>query len=202
MVRNLLLFMFTFCSLYLYAQEKTYKISGNVSEGSPAKYAQLVSLQRKDVTRVPIEQGRFEFILKKDRELDVRALMLTENSLLTFDNYMQEKRSRTNDYKMILVENMEITADKIVADAMVKGSPVNKDLEDMFATINSHKYEQYFAEHPDSPVSLLFLKSLAQIAGGSSGFGYNCKKYFSLLSDRLQQSPEGLALAQNFNMPK
>jgi hypothetical protein len=133
----------------------------------------------------------------------MRALMLTADSSLTYDNYMQRKRDRTDDSRMILVEDVEITSGKIVANAVVKGSTLNKDLGDMFATIKSQNYEQYFAEHPDSPVSMLFLKSLAQIgAGGSTFYCHDCNKYFRLLSIRLQQSAEGLALAKKINMPR
>lgn len=203
MLKNLLLLIFTACTLSLCAQDKIYKITGTVSDKPEARYAQFVSFEHKAVTRVPIRNGRFEFNLKKNKELDMRALMLTADSSLTYDNYMQQKRNRTDDSRMILVEDVEITSGKIVADAVVKGSTLNKDLGDMFATIKSQNYEQYFAEHPDSPVSMLFLKSLAQIGGGSSAFySYDCKKYFTLLSSRLQQSTEGLALAQKINMPR
>jgi hypothetical protein len=201
MIRNILLLILTSSTFSLYAQDKTYKISGIVSDKPEVRYAQLVSLEKKAVTTVPVANGRFEFNLNK--ELDMRALMLTADSALTYENYMQEARSRTNDSRMILVEDAEITSGKIVADAVVKGSSLNRDLEDMFATIKSRNFEQYFAEHPDSPVSMLFLKSLAQIGGAGSAFhSYDCKKYFALLSNRLQQSPDGLALAQKINLPK
>jgi hypothetical protein len=196
MIRNILLLILTLSTLSLFAQEKTYKISGTVSDKPEVRYAQLVSLEKKAVTRVPVANGRFEFNLKKSKELDMRALMLTADSSLTYENYMQETRSRMDDSRMILVEDAEITSGKIVADAVVKGSSLNKDLEDMFATIKSQNFEQYFAEHSDSPVSMLFLKSLAQIGGAGSAFHpYDCKKYFALLSNRLQQSQDGLALA-------
>lgn len=195
--------MLTLSTLSLCAQDKIYKISGTVSDKPEVRYAQLVSLEKKAVTRVPVANGRFEFNLKKSKELDMRALMLTADSSLTYENYMQETRSRTDDSRMILVEDAEITSGKIVADAVVKGSSLNRDLEDMFATIKSRNFEQYFAEHPDSPVSMLFLKSLAQIGGAGSAFhSYDCKKYFALLSNRLQQSQDGLALAQKINLPK
>lgn len=150
-----------------------------------------------------ITNGRFEFNLKKSRALDMRALILTADSVLSYDDFMQEKRNRTDDSKMIMVDDLEITTGKIVADATVKGSPLNNDLGDMFSTIKTGDYEKYFSDHPDSPVSMLFLKSLAQISrSASASTSFDCKKYFGLLSDRLQQSPDGLFLAQVIGLPK
>jgi hypothetical protein len=77
MIRNALLLMLTLSTLSLCAQDKIYKISSTVSDKPEVRYAQLVSLEKKAVTRVPVENGRFEFNLKKSKELDMRALMLT-----------------------------------------------------------------------------------------------------------------------------
>jgi len=203
MFRNLFFLMLTCCTLTVAAQVKIYKIAGTVDNKPEVKYAQLISFAHKAVTRVPITNGRFEFNMKRIKGLDMRALMLTKDSLLTFDNFMQEKRDRTDDSKTILIEDVEITSGKVFADAVVNGSSLNKDLGDMFETIKSGNFDQYFSAHPDSPVSMLFLKSLAQIGGSDSAFNsYDCKKYFGLLSTRLQQSAEGLELAQRINLPK
>ena len=202
MKRNLLLLIFTCCALSLAAQEKLYKISGTVTDNAEAKYAYLVSFYN-SVTKTPIVNGRFEFNLKKDRELDMRALILRADSVMTYDMFMQQKRAQADDSRTILIDNFEVETGKIVATAVVKGSSLNKDLDDMFAAIKSQAFEQYFANHNDSPVALLFLKSLAQIGGGSSMFAsYDCKTYYNLLSDRLKQSPDGLLLAQKISTPK
>lgn len=202
MKKNLLVLILCCCALSLTAQEKTYRISGTVSDNPEAKFAYLVSFYN-SVTRTPVLNGCFELNLKKDRELDMRALMIRKDSVMTYEMFMQQKSIQADDSRTILIDNFEVATGKTVADAVVKGSSLNKDLDDMFATIKSHAYEQYFTDHNDSPVSLLFLKSLAQIGGGSSMFAsYDCKKYYSLLSDRLKQSPEGLLLAQKINMPK
>jgi hypothetical protein len=196
MKRNLLLFILTCCALSLAAQNEMYKISGVVIDKPEAKYAYLVSFY-KSVTRTPIVNGRFEFNLKKDRELDMRALMIRADSVVTYEMFMQQKSAQADDSRTILIDNLEVETGKIVANALVRGSSLNQDLDDMFATIKSQDYTKYFANHSDSPVSMLFLKSLAQIASGSSMFAsYDCKTYYNLLSDRLKQSPDGLLLAQ------
>lgn len=196
MKKRILLSLLTLCSVSLFGQDVIYKISGVVNDKPKAKYAHLISFY-KNVTKVPVINGRFEFNLKRDRELDMRALVLSEDSLITYDAFMQQKRSQADDSRTILIENMEISSGYFVSNAIVKGTQLNKDLEDMFETIKSGAYELYFSNHRDSPVSVLFLKSLAQINTFSSRLTtYNCELYFEMLSDRIKNSPEGKALAE------
>lgn len=200
MKKNLLFLLLIFCSLSLAAQDKLYKISGVVSDQPEAKYALIFSLYKKAVFIKPIIDGRFEFNLPRERDVEMCGFMLRADTLIFFEDFASSRRSSPNDTKMIVIDNVELKTAQPISQTILSGSTLNQDLDDMFATIKSKKYEQYFATHADSPISVVFLKSLAQIQASGYLPEVDSKKYYGLFSERLKQTTEGQALAEKINL--
>lgn len=192
----LTLIAFLYCS-HLFSQEQ-FNITGTVTEHPKVKYAYLISFY-KDVARVPIVNGAFQFQVQKIRDLDMRALVLSEDSLYSYEAYMKQKREGSDDGRVIMLENMNINIGFFVANAIINGGPLTKVLDQMFLTIKSGNYGSFFSTHNDSPVSVLFLKSLVTISkSGTLITIKECEHYFGMLTDRIKSSTAGLKLAENF----
>lgn len=177
----------------LYSQTLNRKINGLLINQLPYKYAYLVDLNRKDIIMSPILNKKFHFDVKQDDDFELRKLFLSGDSTENFDTYLQKSRERTLDERLLAIDsNAEIFIRMDVNGATVKGGKYNSDIEDMNATIQNKEYLTFFTNHPDSPISLMFINVLLSI---NSSFSLlkktDFEQFFSKLSVKLRNTEKG-----------
>lgn len=102
-------------------------------------------------------------------------------------------KNRDNDYRTIAIENLHVLAGDVIKEAVVRGGEYNFQLDEMFQSLNTKTYLDFFNKYPDSPVSLTLLRlliSMSKISPYLKG-QLTLKVYFNKLSDNLKQSEKG-----------
>jgi len=97
--------------------------------------------------------------------------------------------------QIALEEGTKISISGSIDDAIVKGGKLNSDLLDMKAAIKSRKYNDYFASHPDSPISITFLQALFTLRTNEMFIKYSealdYEKIFSSFSSSKKETERG-----------
>jgi len=195
---NISFLIFIFFTIQgLHSQTLNCKINGILLEQSPFKYALLNDAKTKKVIFAPIIDGHFEFNIERQNEFQMMTLFLGEDSLKTYE---QSRRDKGNS-RFIAVEDTYITIKDNVLGATVKGGSMNKDIDDMYKVMSSGQFESFFQQHPNSPVSLVLLKSLIRINEVTWLQGtLNCKLFYNKLSENLKNSILGKELLTKMSL--
>lgn len=199
-MRKITLFLCIFFTIQgLHSQTLNCKINGLVSGKTPFKYAFLVETEAKKNHMAPIINGHFELQIPKENKYQLLTLFLAEDSLKT---YKEAKNDREN-CRLVVLEDMDIIIESDVRNAKVNGGTLNKDLDQMYQAMHSLDYELFFSQHPDSPLSIRFLRVLMVINTRPPFEGtLNCKLFYDKLSDNLKDSKEGKELLEKLNVAK
>lgn len=168
------------------------------------QYIYLYDSDSKVLVTAPISDHKFSF--KVDKTDKPKFLMLyfstdlmkTHKELMDNPDYEYLKKARRI---VALEDTIEVSMTDENQRPVVKGKGLNKDVDDMYMAIKSRKYDVYFEQHSDSPMSMVFLKTLTESA--SKGFPFlglsECKSYFHKLSNGLKESDEGKAVWSMIN---
>lgn len=170
-------------------------IYGTTAPDMLYKYAYLYDLDSKTFLTAPIVNHQFSFKLNKPDKLRLFTfnvntdLMKSHEELIKSPDYGMPNRGRI----IALEDSVKISMTTVTQEAAVKGRILNKAIDDMFLAIKSKKYESFFEQYPDSPISIIFLKTLVKnIVSSMPLFSRTeCKTYYNKLSDRLKNSAEG-----------
>lgn len=185
--------LFFFTQQTVLSQGVACKISGSFTYTNDYKFAYLLDSDSK-VIKVPVKDGKFQFEIDRKKDFVLMNLYFGVDSLRKYSDVLDRRLEGVSDAKVIAIEKIvDITIDEKINEALVTGGMLNKDLSDMKLTKPS-EYEKFFKEHPDSPVSLMFLKVLSRMRNGMFSPYIDCKLYFSKLSEKLRNSPEGKEL--------
>lgn len=173
-------------------------VYGTTATELPYKYAYLYDEDTKTFLTAQITNNQFNFNLDKQDKL--RILMLSLNTQL-FKTYKEVLESPDYKYpnrtRMIALEDtVEVSVKEYAKNALVKGNRLNKDIDDMNLAIKERRYSTFFEQHPDSPISIVFLKSLAEFAIRDSPVFtmQEFKSSYNKLSENLKNSDEGKKL--------
>lgn len=159
------------------------------------KYAYLYDLDSKTFLTAPIVNHQFSFKLNKPDKLSLFTFNVNTNLMKSHEELIKSPDYRMpNKGRLIALEDsVSISMTTTTQEAAVKGGTLNKAIDDMFLAIKSRKYESFFEQYSDSPVAIVFLKSLAELVakGVPTLSKTECKTYYNKLSDRLKNSAEG-----------
>ena len=179
-------------------------VFGTIAPQLTYKYVYLYDPDLKKLISTPITDHKFNFKLDKPEKLKI--MMLSFNTYL-MTNYQELMDSDDYGYsnrpKMIALEDtVEVTLLEKTKNALVRGKQLNKDIEDMYAAIKSRKYVLYFEDHSNSPVSLVFLETLANNV--ANGFIFltkeECRLCYEKLSQELKNSEKGKKIFDTINI--
>lgn len=178
-------------------------VYGTTAIDLPYKYAYLYDEDTKTFLTAEITNHQFNFNL--DKQDKIKILMLSFNTQL-YKTYKEILESPDYKYpnraRMIALEDtVEVSLKEYTKNALVKGSRLNKDIDDMYLAIKEKKYSSFFEQHPDSPISIVFLKSLADFAIRDSPVFtmQEFKSSYNKLSENLKNSDEGKELLAIIN---
>lgn len=191
---KLITILFVLFSLQLYSQNKTTTINGIVNN-KLFTYAYLYDADSKQTKVCKIVADKFRFELEQEKELKFCHLFLgSENSILP-DNQIQHRIQDHSGLRMIALENMNVKIVDGVKSAVVEAGELNKAVDEMNTSIKTSDYDSYFEKFPDSPVSVVFLKTLVPLTKHPLfGSAINVKSYYAKFSDRIKNSEDGKLL--------
>ena len=181
----------------LHAQHVGCKITGTLANGTPYRFAYLYYAKENKTIRTPVVLNQFLFQVDQPSQPQVAILFLGTDSLKTYKDAIEERSEiGPKGTRLIAIEDSTmIDIQDNINEGIVTGGNLNKDLNDMYLSSKSMQYEQFFNAHPNSPIALIFLKSLIQISKIPNFSSYvDCKLYYSKLSDSLKNSKEGKKL--------
>lgn len=191
---KLLTFLLLFISSQLYSQNKIATING-VVHNKIFTYAYLYDFENKETKVCQIVADKFKFELEIEKELKIYKLFLGSESSILPENQIEHRIQDRSGTRMIALENMNIDITDGVMSAIIEGGELNKSLDEMNITIKNFDYNSYFEKFPDSPVSILFLKSLVRISKAPIlDSPINVQSFYTKLSDRLKNSEDGKIL--------
>lgn len=193
MKRNLLSILLTVLTiLSAHSQTQNCKINGTLIDQSFYKYAYLYISKTKELSVTPILANKFQFNIANQKEAILGIMFLGLDSLKTYDDVLQNGIVGNRISRLIALENLDINIIDNINTAIINGGNLNKDLDQMSSTSKSLDFKPFFEQHPDSPIALIFLKSLTAISKNHLLAQYvDCKTYYNDLSDRLKNSSEG-----------
>lgn len=193
MKKNLLSLLLTaFTILSAHSQTQNCKINGTLTDQSFYKYAYLYISKTKELSVTPIVANKFQFNIANQKEAILGIMFLGLDSLKTYDDVIQNGIVGNRISRLIALEDLDIKIDENINTAIINGGSLNKDLDQMSSTSRSLDFKPFFEQHPDSPIALIFLKSLTAISKNHLLAQYvDCKTYYNDLSDRLKNSSEG-----------
>lgn len=188
----IILSLILFFTISTRSQTQNCKITGNINEPSLFKYACLYISKTKKLSITPIIANKFQFDIEKQQEEILGIVFLGLDSLNTCNDVKQNGITGFRASRMIALEDMTICVQEDIRKAAIYGGRLNKDLDQMNTCSRSLDFKPFFQQHPDSPIALIFLKSLSIIGKKPLFAGYvDCKSYYNDLSDRLKNSTEG-----------
>lgn len=188
----LLLPIFLMSFLSIYAQSADCKLEGELKNESSTGYAYLINLSNKSCQVTPIVLGKFSFVVKKKKEFELGYIFIASDSLKRYDFFMENKKDL--DSRSIAIEDAKMIVNTTLREAVVSGTKFNKELDEMDKAVVERNYSSFFDKYPDSPISLLLLKTLVRLSKIEMlNIKYDFKLFFLKLSKRLQDSEEGKA---------
>lgn len=198
-----IIFLLTIILVTTKAYGQGCMVYGSTATQSTYKYVYLYDAETKLFITTPVIDYQFNF--KLDESLKQKILILSLNSKL-FKTYKELLESTDNEYlngaRMIAIEDtVKITVKEDPKNAIVEAKVLNKNIDDMRLSIKSKQYSLFFENHPDSPISLVFLKTLTKYYfNGSPIFTIQeCKESYDKLSARIKNSDEGKELFRIIN---
>lgn len=191
---KLVTLLLLFISLQSYSQNKTATINGIVNN-KLFTYAYLYDADSKQTKVCKIVADKFRFELEQEKELKFYSLFLGSESSILPENQIQHRARDGSGTRIIALENMNVKVVDGIKTAVIEGGELNKAVEEMENSIKKSDYGSYFEKFPDSPVSVYFLKILAELSNGSIfASRINVKSYYPKLSDRIKNSEDGKTL--------
>jgi hypothetical protein len=173
-------------------------IYGTTATELPYKYAYLYDQDTKVFVTALITNHQFSFEVDRPQKLKILMLSFNKELIKTYEEILESPDYKyPNGARMVALEDtVEVTLKEYTKQALVKGKSLNKDIDGMYLAIKSGKYDTFFKEHPDSPVAIVFLRTLAGLAvkGSSLITIQECKLSYDSLSDRLKNTDEGKEL--------
>jgi hypothetical protein len=198
---KLLTLLLIFISLQLYSQSKTATINGLVNN-KLFTYAYLYDAESKETKVCKIVADKFRFELEQEKELKFYHLFLGSESSMLPNNQIQHRTQDYSGLRMIALENMNVKIVDGVKSAVVEAGELNKAVDEMNTSIKTSDYDGYFEKFPDSPVSVVFLKTLVPLTKHPMfGSAINVKSYYAKLSDRIKSSEDGKVLYTDIFKP-
>ena len=190
------------------ASAQTYTIKGHIKNQGYNKYAFLYSYPDSSTKVCPIVNHEFNF------EAEVkRSNKLSEGGVIYLGasqsvSYESVKALRAVppfiDYtRPVGIENftIEIDDEENIKNAVVIGGDLNKQRDDMQATIISKDYEGFFKRNPDASISVSFLMALNRMSKFSGMIRFkdlsndDFLRIYNSLSERLKNSEDGKKLS-------
>lgn len=171
-------------------------IYGTIADHLDYKYAYLYDQASKTFETATITNHKFSFKVDKPDQFKIvslsfnGALMKNHQEMIESPDFAPPYRPRM----IALEDTVKISLlDEEGKQILVEGNRYNQDINDMYLAIKSKQYKPFFELHQDSPVSLIFLKTLTNMAAGNWPFftKQDCKSYYDKLSDQLKNSDQG-----------
>ena len=174
------------------------KVYGTTAIDLPYKYAYLYDPDTKVFVTAPVTNHQFSFELDRSEKLKILMLSFNMELMKTYKEVLESPDYKyPNGARMVALEDtVEVTLKEYTKEALVKGKTLNKDIDGMYLAIKLGKYDAFFKEHPDSPIAIVFLKTLTGLATKGSALItiQQCKLSYDSLSDRLKNTDEGKEL--------
>ena len=191
---NLILYLLTFFTVQnLNGQTLDCIIKGTFTDSTKYKYAYLVDLKAKKFIKTAIARNNFSFIVAKPKNYLVTQLYLEDDSIKTISYFLEQAKRAGVNRRIIAIEDADLIFGKNALDIKVIKGKLNEDIVQMYKTMETKEFNLFFAQHPDSQISITLLKALVRLNKVFEN-AYDCKAFFNQLSDRLQKSEEGKSL--------
>lgn len=162
------------------------------------KYVYLYDPDTKVFVTAPVIAHQFSFELDRPEKLKILMLSFNMELMKTYKEVLESPDYKyPNGARMVALEDtVEVTLKEYTKEALVKGKDLNRDIDGMYLAIKSGKYDTFFKQHPDSPVAIVFLKTLTGLATKGSALITieQCRSSYDSLSDRLKNTDEGKEL--------
>lgn len=209
------LILLSILPLLINAQTTSYLIKGTVINDKTAKFAYLVVAKNKEMFKVvPIKNNSFSFSGKTDlkgENLKPAVLFVDERGNITMDElYSKLKQGvwingRKNLRPVILEEvTFEIENSQLASKSKVtSGGILTKQWDESKPAVAQGKSVEFIKKYPDSPVSLSMIDKMVQMNDAPSRGDMDKKQplkvLYSLLSERLKKSPNGIELKKSID---
>lgn len=183
--------------------QQTCTIYGKTATNLSYKWAHLYDPDTKTLLTVPVTLHQFGFKLDRPEKLKIVMLSFTTDSMKTYEEIRKSPDLQyPNGIRMVALEDtVNVTLAGYTPYATVKGRDLNKAIDGMLLSIKSINYGSFFDKYPDSPVAVVFLKTLADNV--NKGWDYlskaECKSFYDKLSANLKNSEEGKELLKMIN---
>ncbi|MFI5451871.1 hypothetical protein ACHMWN_06895 [Pedobacter sp. UC225_61] len=198
--KNIFLTAFVVILLTVKGFSQKSLIYGTTASDWAYKYVYFYDPQTKVLLSSPIIDHKFNIEIDKPNGFKILMLNFNTYLLSTYKELLESPEyGYVNGSRIIALEDtVQISLIDKTQNAIVKGKSLNKDIDDMYVTIKTRKYTNFFEQHSNSPVSLIFLKTLVQnVIDGSSFFNYiECKLWFNKLSEKVKSSNEGKEISK------
>lgn len=177
-------------------------IYGSTASGLSFKYAYLYDPDTKILLTAPLSNYQFSFNLDRSEKLKILMLSFSSDLMYNYGEILESPDYKyPNGVRMVALEDsVEVTLKQYPRHALVKGKDLNTAIDGMYASMKSMKFATFFEQYPDSPVAIVFLKTLTN--GALKGVNFfniiECRLAYDKLSDRLKNTEEGKALFKLF----
>ncbi|RDC56179.1 hypothetical protein DU508_11220 [Pedobacter chinensis] len=153
-----------------------------------------------DSRRIALEDMEIRITTSINNAVIIPGKFLGKDSLRTYAEVFEERKMGIYSSTSIAIEDLEIIIITNIREAAVNGGAFNRDIDHMNLAIKANKYEEFFEQHTDSPISLKLLKALVVVNKKKLPFGgvsnLNVKYFYKVLSEQLKNSEEGKELWQ------
>ena len=170
-------------------------IYGSTAADLPYKYVYLYDSDSGKFFVANIVDHKFSFSLDRPEGLKMLSLSFNTKILKTFQEVKDSPDyGYPNRSKLLAVEDsVEVFLNGKTQNAIVTGDSLNLALADMFKAIKTKGFAAYFGQYSESPVSLVFLETLAMYVNGNPPLfnRLECKLWYDKLSLTLKNSSKG-----------
>jgi hypothetical protein len=203
--------------LFLYgslaAQTVSFSIQGTLKEEGKAKYIYMYSTYGQQVfSKYPIQGNAFTITGKAELEGEfykTAILFIDERGDISADEVKSKldqqiwMPGRTPQLKIVVLEDMELeipSSDRLNELQIVSGGILSRQYGEAGTAASQRKTKEFIEKHADSPVSLYILQPLIKLFDIIPERDHlinlygEPKQLYALLSDRLKNSKQGMAL--------
>ncbi|TKC13121.1 hypothetical protein FA048_05780 [Pedobacter polaris] len=174
-----------------FAQSNLSKISGSL-ETSPYSYAYLFLSERNLTIKKPIINGKFNFLVNKEKEFEMAILYFGLDSNRTYSDIVENRNKGIFESKIIaLDDSISIYVKDNVKDSQVLGGIHTKALYAMDDATKTGNYKNFFEEYSKSPLALMLLSVIIRVDKRTYRSSVDYKKIYNNLPINLQNSKKG-----------
>jgi hypothetical protein len=206
------------CSSNVTAQTVPFNVQGTIQQADKAKYAYLIGSSTDLFLVQSVRDAKFEFsgtYLPQGIFYPGVFIFLSEEGNYKIEELKAKSKieawvlGRTPEAKFLVLEDLKFDIagkDKVNTATIIAGGVLNKQYEEMKQAKRDRNIKRYILKYPDSPFNIGPIESIIRAMGLPGDlneierkWGGAAKDLYSLLSDRLKNSKEGIELKKRMD---